>query len=332
MHKPSLGLGLPSGIAAAPTASVSRRRSSATVPLDIARNATRETRLGDYAVIAPIARGGTAGVYLGEHVVTKERVALKVLDPFFASRAEIVDRMLAEHTVSARTRHPGLLDIRLADRSTDHMPYLVMEYLDGENLGALADREYVQLDALIAIGGQVAAAVAAMHAAGTIHCDIKPDNVILLFPDVQTAPGGWPRIKVIDYGVARLLDDGPFDDATIAGTPAYMSPEQWRGAPTAKSDVYALGCLLYELAIGEPPFHGPLPQLMACHTYQLAVRPSILRGDLPTDLDRLIMRALSKDEAMRPTMADMAVALRRCLDEVAPSRISESRELLCISC
>jgi eukaryotic-like serine/threonine-protein kinase len=286
--------------------------------------------VGPFTVLDKIARGGTAGVYLAEHTSGK-RVALKVLDPFFCSRPEIVERMLGEHEISRRARHPGLLEIDLAERSPEGVPYLVMELIDGENLGSLADREYVSMDAILAIGAQVAAAIASMHAAGTIHCDLKPDNVMLLFPDVGTGPKGWPRAKVIDFGVSRIVEQGPFDDTTIAGTPSYMAPEQWRGAPSTKSDVYGLGCMLYELVVGEPPFHGPLPHLMAQHSGALAVRPSTLRGDVPAELDRLIMRALSKDEGMRPTMRDMAVALANLLDELVPARKSESAELVRIS-
>lgn len=292
--------------------SVTRRRNAnITTPLANVRGATpRESRLGNYSVIAPLARGGTAGVYLAEHLSTGERVALKVLDPFYAEQDEIVGRLLTERTISERVRHAGLVDVLVADRSATGVPYLVMEYLDGENLGALADRGRIALDAVIAIAEQIASALGALHAAGVIHCDVKPDNVFVLY---QTGPRGWPRVKVIDYGVARFTDDGPMTDVAIAGTPCYMSPEQWRGAPTIKSDVYSLGCLLYELVTGEQPFHGTLPQLMLSHHEQLAERPSVHRSDLPDDLERLIVRAMSKDPAFRPTMAEMEHGLSRLL-------------------
>lgn len=305
------------------------RSTTSTVPLD-ASNTRRPGghRLGSYTLIALIARGGTAGVYLAEQELTKQRVALKILDPFYASRPEVVDRLMFERTVAARARHPNLLTIDAAVR-LEGSPYLVMEYLDGENLGALADREYVKLDAILAIGAQIAAAIAALHATGAIHCDLKPNNIILLFDD-DVDRAEWPRVKVIDYGVARLVED-PTTADTIAGTPAYMAPEQWRGAPTPKSDVYGLGCLLYELVVGEPPFRGPLPQLMMLHTHQLAVRPSVTRPDVPVELERLIMRALAKDESMRPTMADLAAGLARCLGELVPARHEDSQRLVCIS-
>ena len=288
---------------------VQRRRSTkVTLPLENTRN-TIASQLGDYNLIAPLARGGTAGVYLGEHVDSGARVAVKVLDPFHAGHADTVDRMFAEHTVSQRVRHSGLLEIHRADRSELGLPYLVMEYLDGENLGALADRGPIQIDAILAIGAQIACALGALHDGGYIHCDVKADNVFVLY---TTGATGWPKIKVIDFGVARKVDQ-PVVDATIAGTPAYMAPEQWRGAPTVQSDVYALGCLMYELVTGDQPFHGTLPQLMLAHCEKLPARPSTMRSELPPELERVILRAISKDPAMRPTMLELEAELGRQL-------------------
>jgi len=292
---------------------VSRRRDqNATTPIENVRNSTpKDSRLGNYSVIAPLARGGTAAVYLGEHLVTGDRVALKVLDPFFADREEIVERMLGERTISERARHEGLVDILIADRTASGLPYLVMEYLDGENLGTLADRGRIELPAVIAIGAQIAAAVSALHAAGVVHCDIKPENIFVLY---ELGPRGWPQVKVLDYGVARFVSDGPMTDAAIAGTPCYMPPEQWRGNATIKSDVYALGCLLYELVTGDQPFHGTLPQLMLSHHEQLPERPSVRCSDMPPELERLIVRALAKDPVLRPSMSELEHGLSRLLD------------------
>lgn len=274
-------------------------------------------RMGDYSVIAPLARGGTAGVYLGEHIGNGERVAVKVLDPFHASHADTVDRMFAERTVSQHVNHPNLLQVLHADRNAHGLPYLVMEYLDGENLGDLAERGPIQIDAVLAITTQIACALDALHAGGYIHCDVKADNVFLLY---QPTLGGWPRVKVIDYGVAREIAKCTAAESTIAGTPAYMAPEQWHGAPTVQSDVYSLGCLLYELVTGEHPFHGTLPQMMMGHCEALAPRPSELRSDVPAALERLILRALAKEPRMRPTMHEMKAelaAILRALDGAA---------------
>jgi serine/threonine protein kinase len=293
---------------------VSRRQLPSTTPIENTPRfprGTNDRRIGTYDVLAPIARGGMGGVYLGSDA-SGTKVALKVLDPHYASHDDIVQRMFAEKIVSSKVAHPGLLEVRAAERSDDGMPFLVMEYLDGENLGALADRGQLEIDAITAIGTQIATALCALHDAGVIHCDIKLDNIFVLY---QRGPGGWPRVKVIDYGVAKLVDEPPMDDNAIAGTPACMPPEQWRGTVTTKSDVYALGCLLYELVCGETVFQGTLPQLMLAHSEKRPARPSWLRKGLSPGLERLILRALSKDPGMRPTMKDMAIELQQLMQE-----------------
>jgi serine/threonine-protein kinase len=263
-------------------------------------------RFGEYEVIAPLAHGGMGGVYLASHVVTREHVALKVLDPQFADHGEVVDRLYGEHALASRTHHPGVLEIRAAARSIDNLPYLVMEYLDGETLAQLVDRGPIEVESILQFSAQIAAALAAVHAAGVVHCDVKPENLFVLH---DRAWGGGPGIKVIDFGVSRLVDEPPAGDASIAGTPAYMAPEQWKGNPKPASDVYSLGCVIYELLTQNPPFDGSLPELMNQHCEHRPARPSWLRVGIPPELERLLMRTLAKDPALRPTMAELADAL-----------------------
>ena len=285
------------------------------------RSGTTSLQFGDYRILGIISRGGTSAVYLGAHVLTQKRVALKILDSVWLQHEEIIDRMFAEHQIASAVRHDGLLEIDSFNRAPDGTPYLVMELLDGENLGELAERGRVVTGAIAAIGAQIADAVAAMHDHDIIHCDIKPDNVFLLY---ERGLEGWPRIKVIDYGVSQRVDCAKSD--AIAGTPSCMAPEQWRGAPVAKSDVYALGCLLYWLVTGAPPFTGPLPQLMLSHSNVLPTRPSEKR-ELPAELERIIMRALAKDPAMRPTMRDMTRDLSALTAQYPTSDISQLLEV-----
>jgi len=258
-------------------------------------------RYDDYEVLSPLARGGMGGVFLAAHVQTGERVALKVLDPGLAGNADLASRLFAERRYASALRHPGLLEIRDARTSAEGQPYLVMEYLAGESLGEIAERRRVELGEVIVICAQVAAALAALHEAGVMHCDVKHDNVFVLDDSV----GGWPRVKVIDFGVSRRIGDAGADDASIAGTPWCMAPEQWQGRPLPASDVYALGCMLYNLLTGVTPFDGTLPELMAAHLEQRPVRPSLF-AKMPPALERLILRALAKQAENRPTMADMA--------------------------
>ena len=285
-----------------------RRPISRTIP-DHASRCIEDARLEAYGVLGEIARGGMSTIYLGEDRATGERVAIKALDAFYVGHSDLVHRLLGEHELAKRARHPGLIDIRCAEQTLDGVPYLVMEYLDGESLRALGDRRALSRSAILAIAAQVARAVAALHAAGIVHCDIKPDNVFV----VGDASSAAPLAKVIDYGVARSTSDPPLADSAIAGTPAFMAPEQWYGAPVTASDVYALGCMLYELLVGRPVFSGSLPQMMTAHCEHLPARPLVSCPELPPELDRLIMRMLAKEPGMRPSMTDVDAELSRLL-------------------
>jgi serine/threonine-protein kinase len=292
------------------------------------------TQFGDYDVLAPLARGGMGGVYLAVHAWTGERVALKVLDPQYAGHAEIVERLQAEHALASRVCHPGIVDIRGSFWTDDQVPYLVMEYLAGETLGAIAERGPLELPSILAICAQAAAALAALHEVGVIHCDVKHDNLFVLDErseemgggaggkaprGIDERAGGWPRVKVIDLGVSRLVDELPRDAPSVAGTPWCIAPEQWRGRPCPASDVYALGCVLYDLTTGHPPFDGSLPELMTAHLERRPSRPSWVRP-MPIDLERLILRSLAKRPADRPAMHEVAAALGELADRVAERR------------
>ncbi|HEX8113539.1 MAG TPA: serine/threonine-protein kinase [Kofleriaceae bacterium] len=279
----------------------------AVVPL--APPAHRLSQFGDYDIVTPLARGGMGGVYLAVHTWTGERVALKVLDLQYAGHPEIVERLLAEHALASRVCHPGIVDIRGSYWTDDRVPYLVMEYLAGETLGAIAERGPLELPAILSICAQAAAALAALHEAGVIHCDVKHDNLFVV-------GGDRPRVKVIDFGVSRLVDEPPVDEPSVAGTPWCIAPEQWRGQPCPASDVYALGCVLYDLTTGHPPFDGSLPELMTAHLECRPTRPSWVRP-MPIELERLILRSLAKRPDDRPAMHEVAVALGELADQVA---------------
>lgn len=278
------------------------------VPLE--RPARRSSRFGDYEIVAPIAHGGMGGVYLALHSRTGERVALKVLDAQFADHPEVVERLYAEHHLASRTSHPGVVQIRGAGRSTDGLPYLVMEYLIGETLADLADKRPLELPTIMAICAQAAGALAALHAVDVVHCDVKHENLFILNQQL----GGWPRVKVIDFGVSRRADEPPRSDPSVAGTPWCIAPEQWRGEPCTATDVYALGCLLYDLTTGQPPFDGSLPELMTAHLERRPARPSWVRR-MPGELERLILWSLAKKPEHRPTMHHVALALSSLADE-----------------
>ena len=286
------------------------------LPLPRVERKRHGARFGDYELIAPLATGGMGGVYLASHITTGEQVALKVLDPLFANHAEVVARLYSERTISVKATHPGLVHIRDAARTSDGVPYLVMEYLRGKTVASIVDHAQMDILTIIGLGAQIAAALAALHEAGIIHCDVKPENLFVLDDRMW---GTLPQVKVIDFGVSRGVDEEPADEASIAGTPAYMAPEQWKGEPQTASDVYALGCVLYELVTGETPFDGSLPQLMLAHLEQRPARPTWLRSGLPVELERVILRALTKDPALRPTMLELAQELGDLADVMSLS-------------
>lgn len=258
--------------------------------------------VGDYALVAQLARGGMSGVYLGQHLRTGARVAIKLLADQWVGHGGVVARLLEEHRLAQRIAHAGVVRVDLAARTDDGVPYLVMELVDGENLGGLLERGPLEVGAVAAIGAQVADAMAAVHAAGLVHCDVKPDNLMLLY---REGLAGWPAVKVVDFGVTRAV--GTVIDE-IAGTPGYMPPEQWSGHAEPRTDVYALGCTLYELLTGAPPFEGTLHQVRSAHCDRLPVPPSG-RRPIPEALDRLIMRMLAKDLRLRPRMDEVARTL-----------------------
>lgn len=276
-----------------------------TMPLDNPRG-RRPSRLGSYDMVRMIASGGMSAVYLGQHQVTGARVALKVLDPQFAARREMIDRLLAELEVSRRIDHPAVVKVLAGERTRDGLPFLVLELVDGQNLSTILDqRGHLPGPTVIAVTRQLAAALAAVHAAGIGHADLKPDNVLVLS---QTDAQGHPLIKLIDFGVAYFADQPPPDEMRVWGTPQYLAPEQWMGAPCLASDVYALGCVIFELATGAPPFAGTVAELALAHLEQTPPALSTRAAALAA-LDPLIARTLAKNPSDRPAMSELADAL-----------------------
>jgi eukaryotic-like serine/threonine-protein kinase len=273
-----------------------------------------------FRVTGLLASGGMARVYLCEDA-HGERVAVKVLRPELAVHLDVVARFLAEHEVACRIRHDNIARVFDA-QMVDGVPYLVMELIDGEPLSLLAERVRLAPGAVAGIGAQVASALAHAHAARILHCDVKPDNML-----VVREPGlaGWPRVKLIDFGVARFLGEPCIGEDAVSGTPAYMAPEQWHGEATAASDIYALGCVLYELVGGRPPFVGSYSEIMASHLYTPPPPPGDLRQDLPPALEAVILAMLEKAPRARP--ASMAVVAAH-LSELALEMPAEGHALV----
>jgi eukaryotic-like serine/threonine-protein kinase len=262
-----------------------------------------QTLAEKYLVEELIKRGGMGAVYRGKHVMMDKTVAIKVLHPGLAGDDIIVARFSREARAASRISHPHAVSVTDFGEAENGIVFLVMEYLDGRTLKDIIRSEGpMPLTRVVEIVRQVSGALDAAHAQGVIHRDLKSDNIMLS----QTNGGDWA--KVLDFGIAKIIQlEGARDnDITAAnlviGTPQYMSPEQCSqsGPIDARSDVYSLGVIVYEMLAGRVPFTGESPTMIMMKQVQ-DQPPSILdaRPDLPASLDKLIKRALAKQPVDR---------------------------------
>ena len=264
---------------------------------------------GAYELEGEIGRGGMGVVYLARDLALKRRVAIKVLPPELAFRQDIKARFVREAQTAARLSHPHIVPIHTVG-DEGGLVYFVMGFVDGESLAArLRRRNALPGEEVRRIMKETADALGMAHAMGVIHRDVKPDNILL--------EGTRRRVMVTDFGIAKALSQagtGTLTGTGIAiGTPHYMSPEQAAGEREidARSDLYALGVVAYEMATGELPFQAPtVPGILMKHISESA--PDIMRArpDLPDDLATCIMRCLAKDPESRwPTAESLVRAL-----------------------
>ncbi|HKP63102.1 MAG TPA: serine/threonine-protein kinase, partial [Polyangiales bacterium] len=264
-----------------------------------------------------LGEGGMSSVYEAEHALIRRKVAVKVLRSELSVDGVQVQRFFNEARATSAIRHPNIVEVIDVGRLPDGVPYLVMELLEGESLGDRLER-IGPLDIPLAIdyARQAASALEAAHALKVVHRDLKPDNLFLV-PDQRLADR--ELVKVLDFGIAKLrgeLAAPPFDTlvGAVLGTPPYMSPEQCRGLPEEideRTDVYALGIILYEMVCGQPPFMADgAGELMMLHMTADPEPPSHARPELPPALEDVILRALEKRREDRfPSMAEFGAAL-----------------------
>ncbi|MEV4630459.1 protein kinase [Micromonospora sp. NPDC049523] len=251
-----------------------------------------------YELQTMLGRGGMAVVWRGVDLRLGRSVAVKLLNPAGMADPSMLERFDREARTAARLGHPNIVAVH--DVGSDGgEPYLVMELVDGPNLATLLGNGPLPLDRALEIAGQVCGALATAHAAGVVHRDIKPANILI-------DPAG--TVKVCDFGIARLLHAGQATltaPATTVGTSQYMAPEQAAGDPVdARTDLYALGCLLYAMLTGQPPFTGDNPlRVLWQHLHEPAPALASVRPGTPPELDRLVGQLLAKDPADRPTSA-----------------------------
>jgi serine/threonine protein kinase len=273
---------------------------------------------GRYAVRSLIGEGGMGRVYEAEHIEIGKRVAIKVLHPAYSRTPEVVQRFRREARAASKIGHPNIVDVTDSGTTSDGSVYFVMEFLEGVELATVIERDGA-LDVVRAlnIATQICRALAAAHNAGIIHRDLKPENIFLIVRE-----GTTDFVKVLDFGIAKSaeLEEHRKERLThpgmAMGTPEYMAPEQAAGRPAdARSDVYALAAILYEMTTGVAPYTGD--NFMEILTKKATVEPvpaRQLRPDLPESVERVILRALSRDPAFRPpSMEAFEYELTKCL-------------------
>ncbi len=269
--------------------------------------------LGAYTIERELGRGGMGAVYTAVHNMLGRRAAVKVLLPEMSRHQEVVQRFFNEARAATAIKHPSIVEIYDFGWAPDGSAYIVMEMMDGEALAArLARAGRLSVPAALTIARQIATALAAAHKANIVHRDLKPDNVFLV-PDPEVI--GGERVKLLDFGIAKLVADGVSRTSTgaVLGTPLYMSPEQCQGAKLvdARSDLYSLGCMLFEMLAGRPPFVSEgVGELIGMHQFVAPPPLRALAPDVPPEVDALVARLLAKAPGDRhQSAAELATAL-----------------------
>jgi serine/threonine-protein kinase len=267
--------------------------------------------VGEYRIEGLLGEGGMGRVYSSTHPVIAKRAAIKVLHPELSVNREAVERFVQEARSVNQIGHPNIVDIFSFGTMPDGRCYFVMEWLRGESLRDRLRKSALPVAQSLAVLETVAIALEAAHETGIVHRDLKPDNIFLV--DVK---GTQPTVKLLDFGIAKLLgNDSDRVEKTrtgnLLGTPAYISPEQARGQSVDhRTDIYALGCLAYELLTGWLPFPAEsAADMIAKHLYEPPPRARDKNPSVPIEIENLLVAMLAKDVAQRPTLEQFRAAI-----------------------
>jgi tetratricopeptide (TPR) repeat protein len=286
--------------------------------------------LGNYRVVQQLSEGGMGVGYLAHHEALGHGVVIKVLQPELCDDADMVQRFFNEARAATAIRSPGIVQVFDFGVTSDQRAYFVMELLEGESLAARLKRWRCDFAECCRLGRQIANVMQAAHAAHIIHRDLKPANLFLV-PDPEVA--GGERVKVLDFGIAKLAGEARSGGVwthtgLMMGTPHYMSPEQCRSASAAdaRSDIYSLGCILFEIACGRPPFlFTGVGDIVTAHLHEPPPHPHQLAPGVPPGLSAQIAWMLAKHPDARPqTMAAVGQALDDLLRTAGPAAVQLS--------
>lgn len=276
---------------------------------------------GRYEILRVLGHGGMGIVYEARHVALGQSLALKVLRRDLARSSEAVGRFQREAKAAAAIRSPNIVDVFDFGFTDDGHAFIAMELLHGEDLRKLLRRESPLEEARVRrLGAEIARALAVAHDRGIIHRDLKSENVFIL------RRGDDEHIKLLDFGISKVTDTAPGEahvtvDGAVLGTPHYMAPEQVSSGSSVdhRIDVYALGCMLFEMATGELPFTGATPvEVVYKQVHEAPRSPRSLRPTLSKAFDRVVLRSLEKDREKRFTSAaEFARALEALADDEA---------------
>ncbi len=261
------------------------------------------TVVGEYRIDKKIGEGGMGVVYAATHPMIGKRAAIKVISASLGTNAVVVERFVQEARSVNQIGHPNIVDVFAFGTLPDGRSYFVMEHLLGESLRMRLYRAFMSIPDAIQILDEIAGALEAAHEKGIVHRDLKPDNVFL-----SNVRGGFIHVKLLDFGIAKLITEGGIaktNTGELMGTPGYLSPEQARGKNVdARTDIYALGAMMYEMITGRLPFIAEAPMdIVMMHITTPPTPPSHYKADIPALLEQTLLAMLAKDPAQRPTLA-----------------------------